>query len=47
MDVDLDRFFKGYGRKTDVLIKQVKILIALWNRFDWVSDNSVSGLWIC
>ena len=21
---DLDRFFKGYGRKTDVLIKQVK-----------------------
>ena len=22
---DLDRFFKGYGRKTDVLIKQVKV----------------------
>lgn len=23
---DLDRFFKGYGRKTDVLIKQVRII---------------------
>ena len=22
---DLDRFFKGYGRMTDVLIKQVRI----------------------
>ena len=24
---DLDRFFKGYGRKTDVLIKQVKSVL--------------------
>ena len=29
------------------LIKQVKILITMWNISDWVSDKSVSGLWIC
>ena len=32
---DLDRFFKGYGRKTDVLIKQVKYLRRSRN---WVTN---------
>ena len=32
---DLDRFFKGYGRKTDVLIKQVKYLR---RRRNWVTN---------
>ena len=39
---DLDRFFKGYGRKTDVLIKQVK---ANWKSFAY--DGNIFSQLFC